>query len=306
MTSPNFHFWAAHQDTKTKLIFICGSLLVGALLIFALTLVPRRFRKTLIATVTFIAGLYFSLEYLIPAKATAESILESKTWSDNLLRVLFGWALRPIAAANVAPEENFLSPTVQGLTAAWQVIAGFTFALGVWNLVHIHGKNIIKAKKNWIFSAFFFLGMLFMASAGFWKTYGPSGSRELGGSLFGLASEGMFFPLDAAMFSLIAFFIISAAYRAFRIRSFEAGFMMAAAFLVMLGQVPVGIWMTSWIDPAGPWHNLRLEQISYWILTQPNAAAQRAVNFGLAVGAMAMGLRIWLSLERGSYFEKEI
>ena len=64
--------------------------------------------------------------------------------------------------------------------------------------------------------------------------------------------------------------------------------MMVSAFLVMLGQVPIGIWLTSWIPETGFISNFRLEHISYWILTQPNAAAQRGINFGLAVGAMAM------------------
>ena len=32
---------------------------------------------------------------------------------------------------------------------------------------------------------------------------------------------------------------------------------------------------------------------------------QRAIDFALGLGALAMGLRIWLSLERGTYFREE-
>ena len=35
-----------------------------------------------------------------------------------------------------------------------------------------------------------------------------------------------------------------------------------------------------------------------------NSPAQRAITLGVAVGALAMSLRIWLSLERGTFFSE--
>jgi hypothetical protein len=108
------------------------------------------------------------------------------------------------------------------------------------------------------------------------------------------------------MFSLVAFYIVSASYRAFRVKSGEATLMMAAAFIVMLGMVPIGVYLTHWIPETGKYAWLsvfRLENLTVWILTGPNAAAQRAITFGIAVGGLAMALRIWLSLERGSYLD---
>jgi len=47
----------------------------------------------------------------------------------------------------------------------------------------------------------------------------------------------------------------------------------------------------------------RTDSISNWLLVYVNSPALRAISFGLGVGELAMALRIWLSLERGVYFE---
>jgi hypothetical protein len=111
--------------------------------------------------------------------------------------------------------------------------------------------------------------------------------------------------LDSAMFALIGFLIISASYRAFRVKTVDASVLMAAAVLVMLGQVSLGSSMTSFLPSHGFGSYFRLENISEYILVHLNSPAQRAVTFGLALGALATSLRLWLSLERGLYFDQE-
>lgn len=105
--------------------------------------------------------------------------------------------------------------------------------------------------------------------------------------------------LDAATFSLIAFFILSAAFRAFRIRSIEATILMFTALIVLLSFVPLGLALTSWL-PSGTFAgNFRLDSISDWLLAFLNTPAIRAINLGLALGVLAMGMRIMLGLEKG-------
>ena len=135
--------------------------------------------------------------------------------------------------------------------------------------------------------------------------------------VFNFLFQGGLTNLGAATFSMIAFYIASAAYRAFRIRSLEATLLMAAALLVMLGAVFFGTVLTSWIpttagvDALGrptenPWANFRIENIAQWLLMQVNAPAQRGILFGLTVGLLATSLRLWLSLERSAYFDQEL
>jgi hypothetical protein len=126
--------------------------------------------------------------------------------------------------------------------------------------------------------------------------------HEFAFTTYDVLFNGMFNSLDSTMFAILAFFIVSAAYRAFRVRSAEATLMMLSAFIIMLGQVPLGIVLTQWIPHDSPWAIFRLERMARWILTGINAAAFRAIIFGILMGYLAMSLRVWLSLERGSYF----
>ncbi len=101
---------------------------------------------------------------------------------------------------------------------------------------------------------------------------------------------GLLNALGATMFSLLAFFIVSASYRAFRIRSMEAGLLMVVAFVVMLGQIPA---------TAEIWNGFG--ESKQWLLLYVNGGAQRAVAFGSALAGFAISLRIWLGMEKGLY-----
>ncbi len=100
-------------------------------------------------------------------------------------------------------------------------------------------------------------------------------------------------PLQATMFSMLAFFIASAAYRAFRARSFEAFLLLVAAVLVMLGRVPLGIYL---LGKLFPW--IPADDIANWIMMIPNTAGQRAILIGAGFGAVAVSLKILLGIER--------
>ena len=111
--------------------------------------------------------------------------------------------------------------------------------------------------------------------------------------------NNLYSPMSATMFALLAFFIASAAFRAFRIRTVEAGLLAAAALIVMLGRVPIGNYFTQWLP-----HWAHLGTLQEWIMTYPQNAAKRAVLMGAALGVMATGLRVILGIER-SYLSGE-
>lgn len=246
-------------------------LIIGGALFWLLQLLPGRYRKTFVAIVTFLAGLIYSVEFFVP----------------------------PVPGT----DKNFLTDFTEQVGDAVLVVYAFALGLGVWNLMRFHGKNFMRKRPGWHNNLAFFIAFLALLLSGFWQYLKPSAASS---NLYDMLFTSSVAALGATMFSTIAFFIVSAAYRAFRIRSAEATLMLTAAFVVMIGQVPVGAYMTSGLPAAGLASNLRLENVSYWILTQPNMAAWRAMAFGIEIGALAMALRTWLSLERGSFFEREL
>jgi hypothetical protein len=112
--------------------------------------------------------------------------------------------------------------------------------------------------------------------------------NSLSNQLFSFLYDGIFVSLGAAMFSLLGCYIASAAFRAFRIRSFESALMMVAALLVILGQIP---WGQSW------WSGFPV--IRMWLLNVPSSAAFRAIEVGSAVAGIVLSWRIWLGFDIG-------
>lgn len=115
-------------------------------------------------------------------------------------------------------------------------------------------------------------------------------THSLAGNVYHLLYDGLFVSLGSAMFALLGFYIASAAYRAFRIRSVESGLMLGAAILVMLGQIPFGVWI--WGD---------LPSVRLWILAVPNSAAFRAIAIGASLAGLIMAFRMWFSIESRSF-----
>jgi len=114
------------------------------------------------------------------------------------------------------------------------------------------------------------------------------------GSIFDWVFQNMFVPLDATMFSLLAFYIASAAFRAFRARSFEATALLIAGCIVMIGRVPLGEQLAVTISGQ----TISFASVAGWILNNPNAAAQRGILLGVLLSMVAISLRIIFGIER--------
>jgi len=161
-----------------------------------------------------------------------------------------------------------------------KAISPFAVILGVLSLLMVHGMKISRKAPNWQYSSVTLLALVFTSAAGFiW------GTSE--GTPFMWLFKNVQMPMGATMFSLLAFYIASAAYKAFRARSIEATVLLLAAIIVMLGQVPLGAMISKWIP-----------RTSTWILNVPNLAAKRGIMTGVGLGMTATSLKILLGIER--------
>jgi hypothetical protein len=97
----------------------------------------------------------------------------------------------------------------------------------------------------------------------------------------------IFAPCNATMFALLAFYIASAGFRAFRARNTEAALLLGAAVIVLLGRAPIGRAISD-----------ALPAMTEWLVDVPNNAGRRAIIMGAALGGIVTGLRVILGLER--------
>jgi hypothetical protein len=176
------------------------------------------------------------------------------------------------------PATQTLGETIQ----EWfMIIASAAIFLGAINLLQVHMHKIRFKARNWKYSPVTIIGFTIMIISGLFF-----GGIEQGG-YFDYMFQQMVVPMGATMFSLLAFFVASAAFRAFRASNWRATLLLASAFIVMLGRVPIG---------AMIWHKIPL--ISEWIMQVPNLAGQRAVMIGAAMGGVATSLRMIFGIER--------
>ena len=175
-----------------------------------------------------------------------------------------------------------------------RIIAAFSLVLGVGSILQHHFTKIQRKATNWQYSWITVVTLFVSAIIGLFGGIDPNRPgilpTHIGSFSFHIQTvySNMMVPLAATMFSMLAFFMASAAYRAFRARTVESTLLLAAAFILMLGAVPLGRAIHS-----------GLPSFAEWILSVPNMASKRGILFGVALGSLATELKIILGIERG-------
>jgi len=186
----------------------------------------------------------------------------------------------------------------------FNIIASFAFVLGGGNLLRVHLTKVSRRDHEWPYSLVTIGGFLVMLVVGLLKIGGGAGgpfhwTLDLADSrlAYDWLYQAVFTPCQATMFSLLAFFVASASYRAFRAKTPEATVLLLAAFVILTGRTPFGAWLTGWI-PEPFYEYFHIPNLSAWIMSVPNVAGQRTIQIGIALGIISNSLRLILGIER--------
>ena len=184
-----------------------------------------------------------------------------------------------IAALFFIPHHR--AQALNSMLLEWTlVVYAFALILGSISLWTNHANKVRNRAEGWAFSLVTLAALLAVTGLGVWKGVGE-------GSPVGVIYDSVNSPLASTMFSLLAFVIASAAFRAFRARSVEATLLLLTAILMMIGRVSIGELISH-----------RLPGITEWLLDVPNLAAKRAIAIGVGLGAVSTALKIILGIER--------
>jgi hypothetical protein len=255
-----------------------------------------------------IGGLFMVFQYFVPHEKSewAYEFLLDWILVIGIFALALGiWSLFQVSVDKIRTrEENWMYKYVTLMGLFVMVIFGFTSKTGDawgWYFVFVATSSLtiisfiqaIIAKHNkglflGLSGAFLLVSVLIALFDSAWAFHFMT-AEGLQNRMFRIFFDHVMMPILATMFSLLAFFIASAAYRAFRARSVLASLLLIAALIVMLRFNP-------YLQPiCGDY----MAKTSNWLMNVPNMAAQRAIVIGIGLGIVATALKVILGIERG-------
>jgi hypothetical protein len=256
----------------------------------------------------FLVGVFMIVQYFVPHEKSEwvyEFLLDWIIIIGIFALALGIWSLFNVSVSKIKLKREGWQYSYVTLGGLYSMIAfGFTQRVGeswgmyfIWFLLLLGCLGAIMAGRAASGSGTkkkFYIGALVALAASMvivfvddtWRFYFYT-AEGLSNSMFRIFFDYVLMPILATMFSLLAFFIASAAYRAFRARNVLATLLLFAALLVMMRFNP-------WIPGAE-----YFAKASNWLMNVPNLAAQRAIVIGVGLGMVATALKVILGIERG-------
>lgn len=218
------------------------------------------------------------------------------------------------SAAGIVMILAYFIPITQswGETAGtwFNILAAAAMVLGAGNLLRAQLQQMSDRKAGWGYAAVVTASFVITFVVGALKIGVPPPDNfpdhpwggdflQEGGGLWWLFTY-VINPITSTMFSMLAFYVASAAYRAFRAKNLEATLLLATAIIVLLGRTYAGTWLTGGLPQ---W--MRLDWLTDNVVMDIfNKAGTRAITIGIALGVVATSLKILLGMDR-SYLGSE-
>jgi hypothetical protein len=191
------------------------------------------------------------------------------------------------------------------------IITTIAIIYGGLTLCFHHLKKISDREAGWGYSAVTLLAFGITVVIGLLKVgVVPESVKHLDrawsgqflqeGSALWWIFQYLFSPVVSTMFALLAFYVASAAFRAFRAKNVEAILLLVTALIVLLEQTKdreiTSLFMPAPGDGSLPY--VPIYDVTEFIRKTIVTAGQRAIMIGIALGVVATSLRILLGFDR--------
>jgi len=177
---------------------------------------------------------------------------------------------------------------IVSLLAAWAVLAG------ALNLLLVHTKKFLNQTPGWFYSLFVLLGFLLVIIVNVLAPFLGWG-QGAGSAANAWIFSNVVMVGSAALAGLVAFFLVFAAYRVLRTRRTP----MTVIFVIatVLALIVLAPWPTVMPNPVLV-GGATLRDVLTAIVHVPAVAGARGLLLGIALGAIATGIRVLLGLDR--------
>lgn len=254
----------------------------------------------------FSFGLFMIFQYFVPHEKSEwvyEFLLDWIIIIGILALALGIWSIYKVSVEKIKtnkPNWGYSYITLIGLFS--MMIFGWTgmngeewgmyplFVISTLAIIIFIMQAMISDKRKGLFLSLAAISLLVVVLISVfdntWSFYFMT-QEGLRNTMFRRLFDHVLIPIQATMFSLLAFFIASAAYRAFRARNVLASLLLIAALAVMFR-----------FNPYIPYPEYA-SKFANWLMNVPNLAAQRAIVIGIGLGMVATALKVILGIERG-------
>jgi len=168
----------------------------------------------------------------------------------------------------------------------WAVIvAAFTFMLGIFNILQVHGRRLSRRRSGWFYSLVLVVAMALAMLPPIFSIPLLNVPESTWMWADRLIFDDIITPVGATLAALVAFVLLAAAFRLLRTRhSAEALLFLVVVIVTLLGTTPL---------VGGEW----LADVRYWLITVPGMAGMRGLLLGVGLGIMITALRVFIGDE---------
>ena len=176
------------------------------------------------------------------------------------------------------PVPEALVTTNITLRSFVSVISAAAIILGTVILTIAHLRKMQKQESGWQYSILFIVSLIVTTGLGI---------TSVRNETFLFIYNNMTAPIGAALYSLTAFFITSAAYRVFRARNWSSTILIASGFVILMMLIPIGAIIFPPVVPLGE-----------WIRSVPSSAGFRGMIIGTSLGIVGLSVRVFTGRQK--------